>query len=270
MQPLKLGVVSDLHLDSEFSLPRLRPPDTDALIIAGDLVSCAFLHKAVPTYLQQCKLPTIVIAGNHDYYLMGLGEEAENTMRAAFEIKDNIHYLQMQSYDIRNFRILGTTLWTGMTWMEEGVGRDTLLRDIGKYLLCPRHIKTGDTPFLEAVIALYHKQVAWLEGAVAKAVEEGMTPVVVTHFCPSRRSVDPKYKGQALNPYFANDLPDDHPLFKQVALWIHGHTHTSFDYMIGGCRVLCNPRGYGHSRRNPRGSENPAYQSNLVVEVAPR
>jgi hypothetical protein len=29
-------------------------------------------------------------------------------------------------------------------------------------------------------------------------------------------------------------------------LWTHGHTHDRFDYMIGGCRIVCNPRGYIH------------------------
>ena len=33
----------------------------------------------------------------------------------------------------------------------------------------------------------------------------------------------------------------DHP---QIKLWTHGHTHHEFDYMIGSCRVMCNPRGY--------------------------
>jgi len=33
----------------------------------------------------------------------------------------------------------------------------------------------------------------------------------------------------------------DHP---QIKLWTHGHTHHEFDYMIGECRVVCNPRGY--------------------------
>ena len=28
------------------------------------------------------------------------------------------------------------------------------------------------------------------------------------------------------------------------ALWIHGHTHTFFDYVVSGTRVVCNPRGY--------------------------
>jgi hypothetical protein len=29
-----------------------------------------------------------------------------------------------------------------------------------------------------------------------------------------------------------------------IKLWTHGHTHEDFDYMIGECRVVCNPRGY--------------------------
>ena len=30
----------------------------------------------------------------------------------------------------------------------------------------------------------------------------------------------------------------------RAALWIHGHTHTRFDYRVRGTRVVCNPRGY--------------------------
>jgi hypothetical protein len=33
-------------------------------------------------------------------------------------------------------------------------------------------------------------------------------------------------------------------------LWTHGHMHDDFDYTIGTCRVVCNPRGYvGHEAR---------------------
>jgi hypothetical protein len=38
-----------------------------------------------------------------------------------------------------------------------------------------------------------------------------------------------------------NDLILSNP---QIKLWTHGHTHHEFDYMIGDCRVVCNPRGY--------------------------
>ena len=32
----------------------------------------------------------------------------------------------------------------------------------------------------------------------------------------------------------------------KAALWIHGHTHTAFDYWVQGTRIVCNPRGYAH------------------------
>ena len=34
-------------------------------------------------------------------------------------------------------------------------------------------------------------------------------------------------------------------------LWVHGHTHSSFDYNIHGTRVVCNPRGYEDHDLNP-------------------
>ena len=50
---------------------------------------------------------------------------------------------------------------------------------------------------------------------------------------------------------------------RRARLWIHGHTHDSFDYSVNGTRVLCNPRGYAKNGMN----ENPAFDANLSVEV---
>jgi hypothetical protein len=47
-----------------------------------------------------------------------------------------------------------------------------------------------------------------------------------------------------MNGAYSSDLSDfilDHP---QIKVWTHGHTHHNFDYMIGDCRIVCNPRGY--------------------------
>jgi hypothetical protein len=49
----------------------------------------------------------------------------------------------------------------------------------------------------------------------------------------------------------------------RVQLWVHGHTHDSFDYTLNGTRVVCNPRGYARGGVN----ENPFFDPNLVVEV---
>lgn len=50
----------------------------------------------------------------------------------------------------------------------------------------------------------------------------------------------------------------------QADLWVHGHVHESFDYWIGRCRVVCNPRGYpGRAGQ----AENARFDPNYVVEI---
>ena len=69
--------------------------------------------------------------------------------------------------------------------------------------------------------------------------------VVIGHHTPSHTSCHPRYKDdQVMNGGYHSDLSEfilDRPGIK---LWTHGHTHEVFDYMIGSCRVVCNPRGY--------------------------
>ena len=69
--------------------------------------------------------------------------------------------------------------------------------------------------------------------------------VVVGHHAPSFQSIGEQYKNDTLmNGGYASDLSEfilDRP---QIKLWTHGHMHQTFDYMIGGTRVVCNPRGY--------------------------
>lgn len=88
---------------------------------------------------------------------------------------------------------------------------------------------------------------------------EGKT-VVVTHHLPSMRSVAERYRHELLSACFASNL--DH-LLGYSALWVHGHTHDSFDYAAHGTRVICNPRGYCRAGQPENRQFNPA----LVVEV---
>ena len=65
-----------------------------------------------------------------------------------------------------------------------------------------------------------------------------------------------------INACFVSDLADRIARW-QPALWLHGHTHDSFDYRLGATRVVCNPRGYA-----PGGVvENACFDPQLVLEV---
>lgn len=70
--------------------------------------------------------------------------------------------------------------------------------------------------------------------------------IVVTHHAPSFQSIASTYRGDLINSSFANDLDNFIKEHSNIKCWIHGHTHNNFDYMVGGCRVFCNPRGYCH------------------------
>ena len=46
-----------------------------------------------------------------------------------------------------------------------------------------------------------------------------------------------------------------------IDLWVHGHSHDTWDYMINETRVVCNPYGYHNYRTNGR------FNKNLILEV---
>ena len=78
--------------------------------------------------------------------------------------------------------------------------------------------------------------------------------VVVGHHAPTHGSVHPRFKHfDLMNGAYYSDLSDfilDRPCIK---LWVHGHMHDTFDYMVGSTRVVCNPRGYaGYEDRADR------------------
>ena len=84
--------------------------------------------------------------------------------------------------------------------------------------------------------------------------------VVVTHHAPSIHSIVDRYKSDPVSAAFASNL-DELILKYQSRVWIHGHTHESFDYRIGKTRVVCNPRGYASVR------ENKGFRPDYAVEI---
>ena len=55
--------------------------------------------------------------------------------------------------------------------------------------------------------------------------------IVVTHHAPSIQSIVDRYRADPVSAAFASNM-DDFILEHQPRLWIHGHTHESFDYKI--------------------------------------
>jgi Icc-related predicted phosphoesterase len=93
-------------------------------------------------------------------------------------------------------------------------------------------------------LELYRRAREWLAESLAQPFE-GRT-VVVSHHCPHPNSIAAKCVDSPANLAVASDL-SALILGNPISLWCHGHTHCSLDHLVGGTRIVCNPRGYAHN-----------------------
>ena len=179
-------------------------------------------------------------------------------LRAAAD-RLGIHLLDADELVLDGARFLGATLWTDFAFYGSGP-RLVRSMNVARQGVSDFHmIRLSSTEIFhpESAREMHLAQVKWLEGKLAEEFD-GPT-IVATHFLPHRRSIHPKYEDDQFNPAFASDLA--HLVRSPVALWIHGHTHESLDYVVNGTRVVCNPRGYLPMEPNP------AFDPGLTVDA---
>ena len=213
---MKIGIMSDLHMYKTVlteETPWDFEPEADVFYIcAGDICED---NDARNRFTQRHYDHMLSINGNHDYY--------GNTFTDA-----KYHTILRE---VNGLRIAGATLWTdlrdNLNWYyyTKGLIDCFYISEINHDLMIETHEM--------------HKH--FLFGMDAD--------IIVSHHAPTRRSVHEKYHNDPLNVCFANDLEKQIlNMKKPPKLWIHGHTHDDFDYMIGDTRVICHPRGYKNER----------------------
>jgi predicted phosphodiesterase len=254
---MKLQVVSDLHLSvAGYELPATA---ADWIVLAGDIARPA----QACAWAQSLGKPVLYVAGNHEFYGSSLG-----TTLAALRTHahgSRVHVLEHDELVADGVRFLGATMWSDFAIVGDAAAQTRaqaqaveLIRDFSRIRIDDA---AGERPFAPAdSIALYRDALAWLQRKLDEPFD-GPT-VVITHHAPSPRSIHPQFAGSPLNGCFISDA--EHLMgAARAALWIHGHTHNSFDYRVAGTRVLCNPRGYAKDGLN----ENRAFDGALVVNV---
>jgi predicted phosphodiesterase len=253
---MKLHILSDLHL-SRGVLPHPQT-DADLVILAGDI---ARPDEAL-SWASGFDKPVLYVAGNHEFY----GGSIDGTMRElkARAAGTRIRVLDDEQIVVEGVRFLGSTLWTDYLLLGAGEARTAAMAQAARFMRDFSRIRLHeDAPRLFTpadAAALFRGHADWLAGRLAEAYA-GPT-VVVTHHAPSPKSIHPRFAGSPINASFVSDLealmPGGGP-----ELWIHGHTHDSFDYRVNGTRVLCNPRGYARDGVD----ENALFDPLLTVEV---
>jgi predicted phosphohydrolase len=241
----------------------------DVLLLPGDISDGATFSVATvgARYLAEGK-PVLYTPGNHEFYgsryPQGL-RHLHRQCRAA-----GITLLHNRTVVIDGVRFIGATLWT-----------DFQLYGAQNQAVSEFHAKFGISDFscifdgrgrviTPAMTAFWHaKSRRILEARLAEPFD-GPT-VVMTHHAPDEQSVHPRWRGHKVNPAFASDL---RALIRkyQPALWVHGHTHDSFHYLVGKTPVVANPQGYVKKLVDKNGvvirsAENAAFKRELVLTV---
>lgn len=258
----RLLVLSDLHLElSNWDFPDRFPPH-DVAIFAGDVdVPLRNSVRKLARTMQYGALAgsqVVLVPGNHEFYRVDMPGELAAARAEAREM--GVYLLDGDELVLGDLRILGATLWTDYALYDDA---KSAMKAAARSMNDHRLIGYGEDVFRPTdALAIHTRQRAWLEERLSRPHPR---TVVVTHHGPTFSSVHPKYAGDALNPAFSSDL-EDLILRYRPLLWIHGHTHSTMDYVIGSTRVLCNPKGYG-----PRDAggvpENAAFDEALVVEA---
>jgi predicted phosphodiesterase len=253
---MKLNVLSDLHLRQG----GLEPPrnDADVVVLAGDIARPA---QAL-AWASSLEKPVLYVPGNHEFY--GGSIAGTKTQLKQLCAGSLVRVLDDDEAVIGGVRFLGSTLWTDFRLFGDDEGNTAALRQALAFMRDYSHIYMDEglqqlfTPFDSAT--LFERHAAWLARKLAEP-HPGPT-VVITHHAPSARSIHPRFQGSMLNASFVSHA--DHLAGSdRVQLWVHGHTHDSFDYRLNGTRVVCNPRGYA------KGGviENAHFDPHFIVEL---
>ena len=234
------------------------------------------------TFFQECRdrFPVVIyIAGNHEHY-HGDYTKTVPLLRERLSYLKNLHVMDKEVMVIDDVVFFAGTLWTDMNKEDpvtmshiRGVMNDyrmvedsaevvnykvyhTKMKTVGltdeEWLALPQaervyvEFKTRPAMFSPQRSVDDHKEfLMLLKAAIDTRKDTHSKFVVVGHHSPSKLSTKPQYEGEfIINGAYSSDLSEfmlDNP---QIKMWTHGHTHHPFDYMIGTCRVVCNPRGY--------------------------
>lgn len=279
---MKIDIISDVHLEFGDLVVENRN-DADVLVMAGDICVAKDLHNypeddvVLPATSQRsaaaaryraffrrvCEVyPNVIfIAGNHEHY-HGKFDKTHDIFHTEFERMGlPIQFLEREKTIIDGVTFIGSTLWSSFNDMDP-VSMFDCQQKMNDY----RVIKVSNEGFRALrpmdTVKEFTKTVRYID----ETVKTTTGPVVIVgHHAPSDKSVMDQYKDDVhVNGAYRSDLEWMMLNHTNIKLWVHGHTHHTFDYMVNQTRVVCNPRGYVNYERGSQ-EEEPYYP--LTVEI---
>ena len=233
---MKFQYFSDLHTEAHthdlrrvINSERLLKKEDGPVFFAGDIMVMNGDRNPSRMFapLKQMGIDLHYIPGNHEFY--------RSNARFMFEcIKEHTRVVETE----QAIYIL-TSLWSHL--------RDEIKERVEQSISDFYRIEGHSADFHNEIHAFCKE---FVRSSLAKFINDSRKKIVVTHFSPTHQSIAPYWRmhGGVVNEYFSNNMTYMIEEF-QPDVWIHGHTHDTFDYMIGKTRILCNPRGYPEEKK---------------------
>lgn len=273
---VKFRVISDVHIDINDRLtPKLykhRSKNPVIDLIAGDI--SGYQDQAIAWLNKNIHHKGYFVEGNHIVYSdndIRTLQKKQDVLRDAFRHNENIFYLENDCQEVADdVYIIGATLWTDFSLFLNNPGLNYDLDDYmwlcrcqmndyryGHYFDAKQNKNVNLLP--EHTLREFEKSYMFIKDRVEKHRDSKI--VILTHHAPSILSVPDKYKNSYISCAYASNLDEFIKSHENIKLWVHGHCHGFSDYMIGNCRVVCNPYGYRQY------GEQTGYQRNFIVEI---
>jgi len=236
-----LQYISDLHLEYREELP-IIPPVSENLALLGDIGNPFNInYNQFIKYASNNWNNVFLITGNHEYWQEKYNiQEVNDKIKNITSTYNNVHFLNNETFQLNNFVICGTTLWSRILARKDIIMGDDL------------YIKYNTELITHAQINQIHQEsVDWLKNTIHQSIINKKQLLVLTHHLPSYELIVDQFKTGRFAKYhdrFASDL--DYLIKDPVKVWLCGHSHITIEKDINNVLVAIN--AFGHKQQSDK------------------
>lgn len=266
----QLQIVSDLHLEFRgTNFRRLIKPSAPILCMVGDICACGtnedfsvyreFIKYIAPKFQYVFHIP-----GNHEYYASGNRNIQYSDTLPGIDKKiqkflgsfNNVFFLNNGSVRLKigrkTYVFIGTALWSEVRPKD----RKRLGNMMNDYCSIYMPDKKGVRKYsVDDMSKLYNKALRYILREIKK-LKNNEVGVVLTHHKPYRTRdiediITQAYETDIIGKYIKQP--------SRVKLFAYGHTHVADNSVVGGFKVISNPKGYP--------SQKTLYKPNFSITI---
>ncbi len=233
---MNVQIASDFHIEcfDKFKMSNFLIPSSNILVLCGDVGSLYKFNQLIDFFKEISSVykKIIYIPGNHEFYTLKdiPGVTFGILMKRLYSLEKiipNLIILNRKAVVIKEYCFIGCILWSHCNDDQS----------------FPRY-RVKIHGFNKNKYNKYNKEdIQYIESIIKYCKTKNLKPIVITHYPPTKKLLNERYKDDSFQYLYANDL--DHLLKKEtVHTWICGHVHWCFDkYSVDGTRLIGNQKG---------------------------